>query len=167
MTDPRFARLRPKLDRARNELKKLHRFLASIESGDKGSDVEWGKVVVIAQSLSNVYNGMEDVMSEIARDVDGSVPSGDAWHADLLDQMSVPLDEVRPALLDGNLLRDMVELKGFRHLTRHRYGIELRADLTLENLARLEKTFPAFVEAVEALARYLDEEPEPPKRADG
>ena len=129
---------------------------------DTGSDAEWGKVMVVAHALTNVYNGMEDVMSEIARDVDGSLPTGEAWHADLLDQMSVELDDIRPAFLDADLVQDMVELKGFRHLVRHRYGIDLRADRVFDNLALMERAFPAFVEAVDALARFLSEEPKPP-----
>ncbi len=79
----------------------------------------------MALGIHNIYNGIEDVMLSLANDIDGYVPTGEPAHQDLLDQMSAAIDGTRPALLDSKLYDLLVELKGFRHVVRHRYGFDL------------------------------------------
>ena len=110
--------------------------------------------------MHNVYNGIEDILLNIAKDVDGSVPEGSSMHQDLLDQMAVDIAEIRQALLSDEALKDLTELKGFRHLVRHRYGMDLIGSKVMENVQRMERTFPVFVAALEALEDALLAEPD-------
>ncbi len=82
------------------------------------------------------------------------VPSA---HQDVLDQMAAEVAGTRPALLDLDLYQALTELKGFRHLVRHRYGFDLKTDKVIENLALLQKVFPVFIDAVTELERAMRE----------
>jgi hypothetical protein len=147
---PAFAKLATKLDRARQELGKIDSYIDSMADSDRPVN-EWARGAALALGIHNIYNGIEDVMLNVANDIDGYVPTGESAHQDLLDQMSAAIDGRRPRLLDPELYGLLVELKGFRHVVRHRYGFDLDLSRVEENLARVRLAFPAFVEAVSSL----------------
>jgi len=153
---PAFAKLSPKLDRATKELEQVERYLSA--HSRELSLGEWGALAAVSLGIHNVYNGIEDILLSLANDVDGLVPSGSTMHQDVLDQMSAEVAEVRPAVLDSDLYQSLSELKGFRHLVRHRYGFDLKADKVQESLDRMRRALPSFVEAVVSLERVLTEE---------
>lgn len=150
---PAFARLSPKLDRAAKELREVEAYLQA-HRGEL-TDGEWGPASALSLGIHNIYNGIEDILLSLAKDVDGLVPSGPTMHQDVLDQMSVEIEGVRPALLSVQLYEALAELKGFRHLVRHRYGFDLKAEKVEENLERIRWSFPDFVAAVVSLERVL------------
>ncbi|WP_456761019.1 ribonuclease toxin HepT-like protein [Bradyrhizobium sp. USDA 4011] len=63
------------------------------------------------------------------------------------------IDGKRPPLFDSELYGLLVELKGFRHVVRHRYGFDLDPRKVDKNLAGVRTAFPAFVKAVTCLER--------------
>lgn len=132
---PAFARLSPKIRRAERELEQMQQFYRS-HAGEV-SDGDWGAMSAVSAGIHNVYNGIEDILLSLARDVDDDVPTGPAAHQAVLDQMASDIAGTRPALLDGKLYETLTELKGFRHLVRHRYGLELHPDKVIENLSTL------------------------------
>jgi uncharacterized protein YutE (UPF0331/DUF86 family) len=153
---PAFAKLSPKIDRATRELQQIEEYLSA-----HGSDMslgEWGAVAAVSLGIHNVYNGVEDILLSLANDVDGLVPSGPTMHQDVLDQMSAEITGIRPSVLDPELYQSLSELKGFRHLVRHRYGFDLKTRKVQENLDRIKQAFPSFVEAIVSLERMLTEE---------
>lgn len=103
----------------------------------------------------NVYNGIEDILLSLARDIDGYVPTGGAAHQEILDQMTSALNGTRPALLGRELHDGLFELKSFRHLVRHKYGMDLKPEGVVANLALIRTVFPAFVEAVARLEQAM------------
>ena len=151
---PAFAKLATKLDRAGQELGKIDSYLDEIKDSDHAAN-EWARGSALALGIHNIYNGIEDVMLSLANDIDGNVPTGEAAHQDLLDQMSARIEGQRPALLDPGLYGLLVELKGFSHVVRHRYGFDLDPSKVDENLARVRAAFPAFVKAVADLERVM------------
>jgi uncharacterized protein YutE (UPF0331/DUF86 family) len=161
---PAFAKLATKLDRAAQELSQIDSYLDSIKASDRPVN-QWARGSALALGIHNIYNGIEDVMLNLANDIDGYVPTGESAHQDLLDQMSAAIEGKRPPLLSSELYRLLVELKGFRHVVRHRYGFDLDLSKVDENLARVRRALPAFVKAVAGLERLMtseakdDEEP--------
>lgn len=153
---PAFAKLTPKIDRAAKELREIEEYLSTHRN--EMSLGKWGAVSAVSLGIHNVYNGIEDILLSLANDVDGLVPSGPTMHQDVLDQMSAEISGVRPAVLDPHLYQSLSELKGFRHLVRHRYGFDLHTNKVQENLDRVTEAFPSFVEAVVSLERTLTEE---------
>lgn len=150
---PSFSRLTPKIHRAERELAQMTQFhekhAAEVTAGD------WGAISAVSAGIHNVYNGMEDILLSLARDVDNDVPIGPAAHQDVLDQMASDIEGTRPALLNPELYEALTELKGFRHLVRHRYGLDLKPDKVVENLELLQRVFPAFLAAVTTLEKTM------------
>ena len=158
---PAFAKLGPKLERVQREIDSLDDFLRRYDSLVPEMISEWGRTTAVASAVANAYNGIEDVLTNIARDIDGAVPQGESWHQDLLDQMRAELRDTRTALLDERLHGLLTELKGFRHRVRHNYGFDLDTEKSNENLERLREAFPAFVEALRNLERSMTRELSP------
>ena len=153
---PAFAKLLPKIDRALKEEREVEEYLSA--HADEVAAGDWGAISAVSLGVHNVYNGIEDILLSLSNDVDGYVPQGPALHQDLLDQMAADVAEIRSAVLDQGLYRSLVELKGFRHLVRHRYGFDLLPGKVLENAKLMKSALPAFVDAVVALERSLVEE---------
>lgn len=153
---PAFAKLSPKIDRAATELQEVERYLSNHSSEVLAG--EWGAISAISLGIHNIYNGIEDILLSLAKDVDGLVPNGPSMHQDALDQMSAEIGGIRPAVLGPDLYEALTELKGFRHLVRHRYGFDLKAERVQEHLVRVRDVFPSFVAAVVSLEKVLIEE---------
>ena len=153
---PAFAKLSPKIDRAEKELREIEHYwsihFSEIEAG------EWGAVSAVSLGIHNVYNGVEDILLSLAKDIDGLVPSGPTIHQDVLDQMSAPIANTRPPVLEAELYEALAELKSFRHLVRHRYGFDLRPDKVRENFELTRHAFPLFVQAIVSLETTLMED---------
>jgi predicted nucleotidyltransferase len=141
LTPERLEEFERDLDRAGQELGKIGSYLDSIRDSDRPVN-EWARGSALALGVHNIYNGIEDVMLNLANDIDGYVPTGESAHQDLLDQMSAAIDGKRPALLSSELYGLLVELKGFRHIVRHRYGFDLDLSKVEENLATVRTAFP-------------------------
>ena len=146
---PEFAKLSPRIARTARELEQMVTYVdkhaAELTAGD------WGALAATSSGIHNVYNGIEDILLSIAKDVDGYVPTGPAAHQDILDQMAAEIAGTRPPLLDGALYEALLELKGFRHLVRHKYGFDLKPEKVAENFDRIRSAFPAVMNAVTQL----------------
>lgn len=154
---PVFAKLATKLDRAARELGRIDTYLDSVKDSDRPVN-EWARGSALALGVHNIYNGIEDVLLNLANDIDGYVPTGESAHQDLLDQMSAAIEGKRPAVLNPDLYGILVELKGFRHVVRHRYGFDLDLRKVDENVARVRVAFPAFLTAVADLESVMTKE---------
>ncbi|GEA14256.1 hypothetical protein E308F_04980 [Moorella sp. E308F] len=80
---------------------------------------------IIGSILHDYYTAIEKIFRIIARDIDCSVPAGEQWHKELLDQMTLEVPGLRPALLAGKTARSLDELRAFRHVFRNIYGFSL------------------------------------------
>jgi hypothetical protein len=80
----------------------------------------------VALNLHGFYAGVERIFVDIAREVDGAVPSGPEWHRDLLIQMSAELIGTRPPVIGRPTRLCLEEYRGFRHVVRNVYAFYLR-----------------------------------------
>ena len=92
-----------------------------------------------------MYTGMEEALRNLLAIVDEYVPSGERSHQDILDQASVPVEGVRPAILSQETYDALTDLKGFRHFERHNYRFRFDETLVNENEARAEAAVPLFI----------------------
>jgi len=76
----------------------------------------------IGSLLHDFYTAVEDVFEAIAGNVNGAVPDGESWHKDLLVKMSIPIPELRPAVISQDLRWKLDEYLRFRHVFRNVYG---------------------------------------------
>lgn len=109
----------------------------------------------VALNLHGFYTGLEKIFEKIATTVDGSVPTASNWHQELLRQMSMEIDGVRPAVISEEC-RDLLEdYRGFRHVVRNIYTYHLspskmeplinQVDVVMEKLSVELTEFAAFL----------------------
>ncbi|MFP4384151.1 MAG: hypothetical protein ACLFST_14460 [Spirochaetia bacterium] len=85
----------------------------------------WIQVRTKASLLHDFYTGMERIFSRIASELNGGLPNTPDWHRDLLVDMSLELDDIRPPVISRDLGKKLVPYLRFRHLFRNLYSFEL------------------------------------------
>ncbi|BCV26021.1 hypothetical protein [Gelria sp. Kuro-4] len=115
----------------------------------------------VASVLLDYYSVAENIFKEIAKRVDGTLPKGDEWHKDLLQQMKFPLPGIRPPVLSPESFARLDEYRKFCHLVRHIYGFNLVPTKLLplvDSLPETDQAFAAdlqgFLNAMEGLLGY-------------
>lgn len=114
----------------------------------------------VALNLHSFYSGLERLFELIARHIDGSLPTSETWHRDLLQQMAQDRVQVRPAVVGQDNALALDEFRRFRHLVRNVYTVNLDpAKMTgllsvlPELWSELQPELLAFAEFVEDLGR--------------
>lgn len=111
--------------------------------------------------LHDFYTAIEDVFEVIVGDVNGNLPEGTTWHKELLVKMSIPIPNLRPAVISEELRWKLDEYLRFRHVFRNVYGYLLdwkRIRPLLENLNSVYQQFTREVAAFRSfLIRLADE----------
>jgi hypothetical protein len=92
----------------------------ALKSGDDGY---WDGV---ALNLHSFYSGAERIFEDIARTIDGNIPSGAEWHIGLLVQMTSESADRRPAVISNDVRNALDEYRGFRHVVRNVYAFNFR-----------------------------------------
>jgi hypothetical protein len=99
----------------------------------------------------------------IATLLDHSLPTGDAWHVELLRQVAAELPGVRPPVISREMLDPLDRYRGFRHVVRNVYSYRLDARQIaplVEDLekveARLRLELKAFGDRVEMIGAAED-----------
>ncbi len=115
--------------------------LLSTKAINSGDDGYWDGV---ALNLHGFYSGVERIFEDIARTVDGNIPSGPDWHMGILVQMSTEVADLRPPVISENLRYMLDEYRGFRHVVRNIYAFNFRPS----RLKELVDTLPVCVNSL-------------------
>ena len=117
----------------------------------------------VALNLHGFYAGVERIFEVIANQVDESIPRGERWHIELLQQMAYHVPKVRPAVISTDLRDRLDKYRGFRHVVRNVYTFNLDPQLLqilVEDLpstfALLEKSLINFADTLEAMGAEED-----------
>jgi len=86
-----------------------------------------------AYLLHNIYNALENSFAQISRTFENHITDRVGWHRELLDKMFLEIPAVRPAVVFESSRRTLNDLRGFRHVFRHSYDL----DLDRERLVRV------------------------------
>ena len=92
-----------------------------------------------AFQLARFYNVAEQLALRIAKAFENNIDDEQGWHMELIRRLSIDIPGVRPALFSGDLISDLQELRGFRHVVRHAYDLSLRKDKLLPLLGAAER----------------------------
>ena len=79
----------------------------------------------MACELHSFYTGIENIFKQVASECDGSLPSGQRWHRDLLDCVARP-GRNRPAVISMPLRESLGTYLDFRHVFRQAYTLDLQ-----------------------------------------
>jgi len=107
-------------------------------------DVHTTNPRVLGSILHDFYTGVEKIFMTIANELEGGVPESRSWHKDLLDDMALELEGIRPPVIDDDLRQNLEEYLRFRHLFRGIYGFDL-------DMRRLEVLFAEFSDVYDEL----------------
>lgn len=114
-------------------------------------------LAAIAVHIDRFYTAAEAAFQRIASDLGEPLPSGHAWHIALLHQMTLAVQDTRPAVIRPSTEERLKEPLKFRHWLRHAY----RAPLEWTRMRALVEALPAAREELlsdlEALVGWLDE----------
>lgn len=144
--NPRIQRLRADIVGDRGAFTK---HLGVLAEHDPQADVSAGRSALVALSLHHAYCAVESILARIARTLEGGVQESGEWHRELLDGAFRDIPEVRPVIFDRVLASPLHDLRGFRHVVRHAYDVEL-------NPVALGRLRAEALALAEPLARDLD-----------
>jgi len=108
-----------------------------------------------ALDLHGFYAGLERLFELIAEDVDRAHPGGSHWHRDLLAQMTLEIEQVRPAVLAPETSATLADYLDFRHIVRNVYTFNLRSERVAELVRDLRPTFDLVRRDLTTFARFL------------
>jgi len=82
------------------------------------------EIAALGSVLHSFYNGLENIFSVIAKEVDETLPQGFSWHKELLIQISNKT-LTRNAVFPEATREKLVNYLAFRHFYRHSYSFFL------------------------------------------
>jgi len=150
--------------RLRHELDELARVVQRVQARADAARRQPEEEAYLEGTAFNVhafYTGVEHMLEDIARTVDGELPSGGDWHRRLLVQMAAEIPDVRPPVLSAETYACLDALRTFRHVIRNVYTFNLDAERVLalaEQVPRCFETLRADLEAfLDVLTRIGEE----------
>jgi hypothetical protein len=113
------------------------------------------RALALAFEIERWYSAAEATLERVVRTIDGDVPTGPTWHAELLRAASVAIDDLRPAVVSKHAATELRELLKFRHFARHGYDREPEPSRMAEQAARVERVQKTIDAELEAFSRWL------------
>jgi len=84
-----------------------------------------GPWAAAAFEINRTYNILEKAFERLCESFENHLEKTGRYHDTLIERVTLELKEIRPAFLPADAVRDVRELKGFRHLFRHAYDLDL------------------------------------------
>jgi len=144
--------------RIEKELRQIKKVVEQVEKNLAGLSQKNPEDIVVvgfAGYVHNFYNGLENVFDLIAEYIDNFKPHDKAWHKELLKQMALEIQGVRPAVLTAELASVLEDYLEFRHLFRHTYSFDLDWDELKPKAEKLKPTFEKLEVAFQQFFAFL------------
>jgi hypothetical protein len=156
-----ISRYRVLAERLRAEIQALEKVVkrakgALVRATQQPQDQEYF-ISAAALDLHSFYAGVERLFQLIAGEIDGGVPAGSRWHRDLLEEMTLEISEVRPAVILPETQIALIDYLEFRHVVRNVYSFDLRSERVAELGNGLNTAFSLVQRDLLAFAEFLDE----------
>jgi hypothetical protein len=114
-----------------NHLEKLHKKIS--ENGfPEDQEDSWIVLTAMAASVEKCYSNIEKILKNLLQELDGSIPSSQDWHRQLIERAASPGPHGRPSLLTEDQTKVLHDLRSFRHRERNAYIPHLDPDIVLE-----------------------------------
>ena len=136
-----------------NHLLEVHQPLLSKCANEAPNEIE---VSALAAMLHSFYTGIENIFKRIVLESGGALPSGEAWHRELLDAMSN--SDQAPAIISilvRNRLRNYLR---FRHVFRQAYSFDLHWDKMTSLVLECDETLHLLEAELSDLLQAMDKE---------
>lgn len=149
-------RINQEINKILQAMQQLDIFLRELSNQ---SDVMYQNALInsIALNLHGVYTGIERIFEVIAKKIDQRFPTGDKWHRDLLEQMSVDIPNVRKAVITEETRLILDELRRFRHLVRSAYSFQLDEEKVLIIAHQIVNYYQIIINEIQLFCNDLSE----------
>ena len=142
MTDKFHQKIHRVISEIEEELGNIERLLSELNEHQKDEPRNSFYLRAVGSIFHDFYCGVERIFERIAEELNGGIPEGDNWHTQLLKDMTLQIEEVRPAVISKELLAELKGYLEFRHRFRNIYGFELEWD----KMKGLKETMPGVAE---------------------
>jgi hypothetical protein len=115
-----------------------------------------GRWAAAAFEINRIYNILKKAFERLCETFENHLVKTGRYHDTLIERVTLDLKGIRPAFLPAEAIRDVRELKGFRHLFRHAYDLDLdpvRVTAAADNAARCVQSFDGWCAAFLATVR--------------
>jgi uncharacterized protein YutE (UPF0331/DUF86 family) len=120
----------------------VEKTLANLKEAMERSEISSVELAAIGTFLHNIYNGIENILKQIARLKGVEIPKSDSWHKDLLNL------SVSKGIISEQLSDKLYEYLTFRHFFIHSYGFMLE-ESHLKGLAtEIHDIWPQFMSEI-------------------
>jgi hypothetical protein len=120
------------------ELENLDRILVKIPTSVELPSLSELELAGVAALVSSFYNGLENILKQIMRARDVSLPTGESWHRELVETAC------RERILSEEMRDGIKEFLAFRHFFAHAYAFDIdpaRLEPLVEKLPSLYQIF--------------------------
>jgi len=91
---------------------------------ESGKEPELRDVESGGTFMQSFYNGIENIVLMIFKEIGEDITNSGQWHTDLLNN-AFESTEKRKAIFNNEYKDQLNDYKSFRHIFRHRYGYEI------------------------------------------
>jgi hypothetical protein len=146
--------------RIRSELGDLERLVGRIESGWQGAKRTNDDLYLdsVALNLHGFYSGLETLFELIATHVDKQKPTGANWHQFLLQQMTIEVVGIRPAVISIATYSELDEYRSFRHVVRNIYSFHFDPSKMEKLVIRVATLLTQLQAELLAFALFLEQQ---------
>lgn len=137
-----------------NRLLEVHQPLLAKCANEPPNEIETS---ALAAMLHSFYTGIENIFKRIVLESGSALPSGEAWHRELLDAMRTPRP-ANTAVISPPLHDRLREYLRFRHVFRQAYSFELRWEKMASLVLECEETLQLLESELVELLNISDKE---------
>lgn len=136
------------------------RVMAAAESTmrDRLAESSLGRHAAAAFEINRIYNILEKAFERLCETFENHLEKTGRYHEQLIERVCLDLRGIRPAFVPRDSIRAVRELKGFRHVFRHAYDMDLdpaRVEEAAGNASHCVARFPAWCATFLAGVRTL------------
>ena len=142
MTDKFHQKIHRVISEIEEELGNIERLLSELNEHQKEEPRNSFYLRAVGSIFHDFYCGVERIFERIAEELNGGIPEGENWHIQLLKDMTLQIEEVRPSVISKELVAELKGYLEFRHRFRNIYGFELEWD----KMKGLKETMPGVAE---------------------
>ena len=103
-----------------------------------------GRWAATAFELNRFFNVLEKSFERLCETFENHFEKGGSYHERLIERMELGIGGIRPAFLPPEARRPVRELKGFRHVMRHAYDLDLDPERISRLVAEAAEVAEAF-----------------------
>ena len=153
MTKNSFIIIRNEIEKELRDIERLNKEMKEVLSHPSPSFLETRAAGSI---LHDFYSGVEKIFKRIASRIDRDMPTGEDWHTELIERMTIPISGLRPDVIGEEIKERLLEYLRFRHLFRNIYGFELRWERCAVLGSGMEDVFDVLRSDIERFLDFLD-----------